>query len=229
MLLHSQNEFLVGKFLTEHNSRFLCTVCVDGEEMTCYVPSSCKLGNLIDLNNRTVLLKQNTSAKTRTKYAVYAVKYGRNYILLNLAQVNNVIASQLHRRYFSSLGQRKSVLQEKCVDGYRADLFIQDTNTLVEVKTLLSLERNAHFPSVHSERAISQLYKLDRLLDQGYKVSYLIVSLTPRVKEIQINNTSGEFYDLFQRCVQKGMSVNAVSIYMTEDKFQIYSTIKVSY
>lgn len=229
MKLHSQINLLEGKFLTEHNSRFLCTVCVDGEEMTCYVPSSCKLGNLIDLNNRTVLLKKNSSAKTRTKYAVYAVKYGRNYILLNLAQVNNVIASQLHRRFFSSLGHRKSVFQEKYIEGYRADLFIQDTHTLIEVKTLLSLEKNAHFPSVHSERAITQLYKLDRLLDEGYNVCYLIVSLTPRVKEIQISNASSEFYDLFQRCVRKGMTVHAVSICMTEDKFQIHSTIKVSY
>lgn len=227
MILDSENELLEGKFIAEDKSRFLCTVCLDGKEHLCYVPSSCKLGNLIDLKGRTVLLKRNASTKARTEYAIYAVKYGQQYILLNLAQVNKVIAEQIHRRYFSFLGKRNSVQHEKYIEGYRSDLYIQDTNTLIEIKTLLTLEKVAAFPSVYSERSIEQLKKLSLLLDEGYKVCYLVVSLTTKVKEIQLNSEFSDFCELFQECVQKGMMVKLVSLCISDNQIRVHSSGKV--
>ena len=55
----------------------------------------------------------------RTAYAVYAVKYGKQYIMLNLAQANRVIETQLSRKYFSFLGKRKNISHEVCIDSYK--------------------------------------------------------------------------------------------------------------
>lgn len=225
MRLFSETEIVEGIFKTEHKNRFLCTVCIDGKDTTCYIPSSCKLDRLIDLKNKTVLLKKNRSPKARTEYALVAVKHGHRHILLNLAQANQVIEDQLTRRFFSFLGKRKSVSHETYVSGYRSDLFIQDTNTIVEIKTLLSLEKTGLFPSVYSERSLEQLRKLSQLLDAGFNVCYLVVSLSPTVREIKIDKAFGEHWALFQECIQKGMTPKAVSIRMNNGVAEVHSSV----
>ena len=81
----------------------------------------------------------------RTAYAVYAVKYGKQYIMLNLAQANRVIETQLSRKYFSFLGKRKNSSHEVCIDSYKTDLYIQDTDTVIEIKSILSFEKKQCF------------------------------------------------------------------------------------
>lgn len=225
MTSNTENSLITGVFKTELKNRFLCTVSVDGVDVTCYIPSSCRLSNFIDLSGKTVLLKPNQSPSTRTTYAVYAVKHGRQFILLNLAQANRVIEAQLPRRYFSFLGKRKKVLHEICINNYKTDLFVRDTNTIIEIKSILSFEKSASFPSVYSERAVGQLKKLSQLLDAGYKVCYLFVSLNPGVKELRINKSVSDYYDAFQECVNKGMLVRVFSLRMTSAHPEIHSQL----
>lgn len=228
MTSQTQNALITGIFKTELKNRFLCTVCVDGTDVTCYIPSSCRLSNFVDLSGKTVLLKPNQSTTGRTAYAVYALKHGRQWILLNLAQANRIIEAQLPRRYFSFLGKRKNVAHEICVESYKTDLFIHDTNTVVEIKSILSFDTNAAFPTVYSERAVEQLKKLSHLLDMGYSVCYLFVSLNPRVKSLSLNKCVPDYYSLFRECIDKGMIVRAFSIRMEEHGPQIYKKVELS-
>ena len=225
MRVYSEKDIVAGIFKAELKNRFLCTVRIGGEDVTCYIPSSCKLDRLIDLKNKTVLLKKNHSPKARTEYAVVSVKHGRNYVLLNLAQANQVIEDQIARRFFSFLGKRKSILHETSISGYRSDLFIQDTNTIIEIKTLLSFEKTGSFPSVYSERSLEQLRKLSQLLDAGYKVCYLVVSLSPTVREIKIDKAFDEHWELFGECIQKGMIPKAVSLRMNNGIVEVHSSV----
>lgn len=39
----------MGYFVREEKNRFICTVDVRGENIECYIPSSCKLGNFLKL------------------------------------------------------------------------------------------------------------------------------------------------------------------------------------
>ncbi|WP_444643232.1 DNA/RNA nuclease SfsA [Caproiciproducens sp. R1] len=218
-------EFVCGIFRSEIKNRFLCSVCIEGEDAVCYIPSSCRLSNFIDLTGRAVLLKPIMTPKARTSYSVYAVKYGRNYILLNLAQANKVIEEQLHKRYFSFLGKRKHISHEIKLGNYKTDLFIHDTNTLVEVKSILAFDKEASFPTVYSERAVKQLREISKLLDAGYNACYMLVSLNPKVKRIAINNGIEDFYQLFSECVNKGMTYYAVSVRLVEQEPELYSRI----
>lgn len=52
----SEPEVKYGIFKTEIKNRFLCTVNVDGIDTLCYIPSSCRLSNFINMNGRGVLL-----------------------------------------------------------------------------------------------------------------------------------------------------------------------------
>lgn len=222
------DDFVYGIFQTEIKNRFLCSVEIAGECIACYIPSSCRLSNFIDMTGRTVLLKPIKTPNARTPYAVYAVKYRKNYILLNLAQANRIIEAQISRRYFSLLGVRKKISREYKIGEYKTDLFIHDTNTLVEIKSTLSFSMESLFPSVYSERAIKQLKEISRLLDEGYKACYILVSLNPSVKEIALNKQVDDFYKEFKECMRKGMTCCGFSIRLKEYMPEIYSKIKVT-
>lgn len=85
------------------------------------------------------------------------MKYRCSYVPLNLSVSNRVLETEISRRYFSFLGKRKSVFREKVIDGYKSELYIADTDTVIEVKSILSFNKNAIFPTVFSERANRQL------------------------------------------------------------------------
>lgn len=218
---------LNGIFQTEIKNRFLCDVLVNGNDTICYIPSSCRLSNFLDLRNREVLLTPTKAADARTQYAVYAVKYGRVYILVNLSLANKIIEKQLHRRYFSFLGARKQVSHEMKIGDYKADLFVHDTNTVIEIKSFLTFGKYGIFPTVYSERAIKQLREISDLLDNGYRACYMLVSLNPYVKGISINCKVQEYYKLFVECVKKGMTYFGCSIHLQNTIPDIHSKINI--
>ena len=220
-------DYVYGTFRTEIKNRFLCNVNIAGEEVTCYIPSSCRLSNFIDMTGGMVLLRPIETPNARTPYAVYAVKYRKNFILLNLAQANRIIEAQIHRRYFSFLGMRKNVQREYKIGNYKTDLFIHDTNTLIEIKSTLSFSRKSIFPTVYSERAVKQLKEISRLLDEGYHACYILVSLNPSVKEIVINAEVKDYYNTFMECIEKGMTYCAFSVRLRELAPELYAKIKV--
>lgn len=218
-------EYIKGTFLREQKTRFLCDVAVGDKEIECYIPASCKIGKLVDLTGKEVVLQPVESIKARTDYSVYAARFGRYYVLLNLAEANRVLEAQLHRRYFSFLGKRKRTYREKVIEGYKTDLYIEDTNTLIEVKTLLSFDEEGSFPSITSIRAEQQLEKLSELLDRGYNVVYIVMSSNPKVKSIVLNNNYVRYCHLFRVCLDKGMEVKGFSIRLKDMKPEIYSRI----
>ena len=221
-------DYIYGTFRAEIKNRFLCSVNIDGKDETCYIPSSCRLSNFIDMTGRTVLLKPIETPNARTSFAVYAVKYRRSFILINLAQANRVIEVQMKRRYFSFLGTRKNVSREYKIDSYKTDLFIHDTKTLIEIKSTLSFSKKAAFPTVYSERAVKQLKEISRLLDEGYRACYVLVSLNPCVKEIIINPEIEDYYKVFMECVKKGMTYCAFSMRLREQIPELFAKIKVT-
>lgn len=206
-----------GIFLEESRSRFLCKVNIAGEVSECYVPSSCKLGKLVDLEGKEVLLRPVSKKNARTQFAVQAIKNDKEYILLNLADANRIIYDNMQRRFFSFIGRRKHIRNEIVVDGYKADLYVEDTDTIVEIKTLLSPSKNAVFPSVASKRAEEQLQKIERLLET-HKVCYIITSLNPATKSIELNSAMGQYEELFNKCISRGMKCRGYSIVLNENK-----------
>lgn len=220
-------DLIVGTFIKEEKNRFLCLVEVSGIVTVCYIPSSCRLSNFLHLDGRQVLLSPIKSKKARTEYSVFAVKIRRGFIPINLSIANRTIEEQINRRIFSFLGKRKNVIREVMLDGYKADLFISDTKTLIEIKSILSFEEEALFPTVYSERAVKQLKQIKELLTQGYRVCYMLVSLNSTVKQITINQQMREFYEHYLECIDLGMCCYGYSIYLKKGVPTMHSTINV--
>lgn len=220
------DRLITGTFLYEIKNRFLCMVKVGTEDVVCYIPSSCRLSNFLDLKNRQVLLSPVASKTARTLYSVFAVKFKRSYILLNTSLPNTVIEEEIASRRFAFLGKRNQVLREKKLREYRCDLFIQDTNTIIEIKSIISTNNEAYFPTVYSERAINQLRQIIQFLKSGYHVTYIFASLNPYVKRLCINDLH-PYKDLFRECVSLGMKLKCVTLRIKGDAVCINSIFDI--
>ena len=219
-------KFIEGVFVKELKNRFLCEVLVNGESTVCYVPSSCHLSNFLDLTNKKVLLVPTQTPNSRTKYALFAVPFKRSYLILNTSMANAAVANSLRKARFSYLGKRKTILNEHKVDDYKADVYIQDSRTIIEIKSIIATTNSGIFPTVYSERTIKQLKKLHELISKGYKISFIIVSLTPYLKEILIDNNT-EFYKEFVTCIKQGMIAKAYTCRLSNDEILIEKEIPI--
>ena len=226
--LTTSDDYVQGVFKCEIKNRFLCQVNVSGNDVICYIPSSCRLSNYLDMTNKNVLLKPVKDKNARTKYSVYAVEYEKNYILLNLSQSNRVIQNQINRRYFSFLGKRKNVIPEAVITGYKSDLFVKDSNTIIEIKSILSFDKETKFPSMYSKRAIKQLSDISELLEKGYKVCYIFVSLNSNVKSLIIDATKTKYFNLFSECIEKGMVCHGFSLKFIDGEPTIHSKLQIN-
>ena len=222
-----EEDLIIGTFIKEEKNRFICLVEINGKETVCYIPASCRLSNFLNLEGRQVLLRPIKSEKARTKYSVFAVKSRRRFIPLNLSVANRAIEEQINRRIFSFLGKRKNIIRETSIAGYKADLFIHDTKTLIEIKSILSFNDEALFPSVYSERAVKQLGQIKELLIQGYRVCYMLVSLNYTVKVLRLNPLMREFNELFLECINLGMHCGGYSICLRNSAPTVHSKIDV--
>lgn len=219
-------EIIEGIFVKELKNRFLCEVLIDGVPTVCYVPSSCHLSNFLKLDRKKILLVPTQTKGSKTPYALFAVPYKRNYILLNTSSANRAIEENIHSRQFSYLGKRKSVLKEHTLYDYKSDLYILDSNTIIEVKSILSLDPIAKFPSIYSERTIKQLDQINNMLSNGVRVCFMIVSLHPYINEIVLDQST-EFYEKFAACSSKGMISKAYTARLHNNKISIDKEIPI--
>lgn len=216
-----------GIFVKELKNRFLCEVLISGTSTVCYVPTSCHLGNFLELRDKKILLIPTSAPNARTSYSLYAMPYKRSYIVLNTSMANRAVESSLKRRQFSFLGKRAHFLTEHKIDTYKTDLYIEDTNTIIEVKSVLSLDEIAKFPTVFSERSLTQMAKLKEFLTHGYRVHYCIVSLNPYVKSIQIlSNTA--FSPMLDECLSNGMTISGHSCRIRDGSVQLENTLPIT-
>lgn len=216
-----------GYFIEEQKTRFLCNVLIEGEVVECYMPSSCKLGKIIDLSGREVLLKPVERKNSRTSMSIQAIKLEDQFVWVNLSDANRVIEEQIQKRCFSFLGNRTLIEREKNFGNYKADLYITKAKTIVEVKTVLSVENSASFPTYTVRRAERQLESILELLD-SYTVCYIVVSLNPKTRVVNINESNSRFCELFRKCVAKGMICKGFKMIVDENyKPKIKGSFKV--
>jgi len=199
---------------------------VEDEVIECYVPSSCRLDNFIDLHGKQILLLPTETPSARTRYSLFAVPYKRNHILLNIGRVNSVIERDIKKRCFSTLGKRSEVYREYKIGSYKSDLFIANSNTLLEVKSILSIGKDAMFPTVFSQRTLNQLKEISSLMDRGYNAALVIASLNPYVEQIRIDHAS-PFYEALKPCIDRGIQVIAVALHIHQGEAQIKKRIKI--
>ncbi|KWX82523.1 hypothetical protein AMQ83_32640 [Paenibacillus riograndensis] len=213
------NQYVRGVFVEECKNRFLCIVKIRKEQHLCYVASSARLSNFIELSNKKVLLVENKGSNTRTRFTLYAVKSEFGYIILNLSVANTLLGDNLRKDYPKNI----SVLKEKVThEGYKTDFLVSTSlPTIVEAKSIITDKTSVIFPTVFGERAVYQLTALQRALQMGYKVRYCLVLLSPTVSELLIDVRASEFYVNLKKCIELGMEIEVYRLKNTR-KLRFY-------
>jgi DNA-binding sugar fermentation-stimulating protein len=231
--LKIDSELVNGIFIEESKNRFLCKVLIDGQEVECYIPSSSKIENYIRLKNKPVLLLRNQVAR-RTRFSLFAVSYYNTFIIVNQNLVNGFLANEINNNQLLKDKEIITIEKEKKYGDYKADLIMTCKNNktvLIEAKSIISANREAFFPTVYSERSIIQLKIIKQLLLEGIEIYYFIVSLSPIVRKITINEKHSEFYKLLNECIVNGLKLQAMSLRLEEHvnsvSLSLYKKIKV--
>lgn len=182
-------------------------VNIEGINEICYVASSSHLSHFIDLENKTVILRENISKNRTMKYILFAVNYKRTKVLLELSYINNLIINYLIKQNKSSNISELIKREHKFKNGYKADVVIckLGKTIIIEAKSLLSYDDSAEFPIKIAKRAIEQLVKIKELLMEGYEVYYWLVLLNPKCQKPILNKDNEEFTSLYQQCSLLGM------------------------
>lgn len=226
-----KNEVFQGVFIKESKNRFLCIVNINGVPEECYVPSSSKMENYLNLTGKTVFLTRNQNKNGRTKFALFAVRYYGKLVLLNL----NLISSILHSGVLTEYITRKKdyqLFKEQTIYGYKTDLLLIDPKNdedkiLIEAKGIISTKRITKFPQVNSERAIRQLIKINNLLLKGVKIQYLLISLSPIVRKIVIEDSP--YSKLLKECINNGLLVKGLSLCLEESLVTVSKKLIIEY
>ena len=158
------------------------------------------------------------------KYSVYAAQFKNSYVLVNQASANALVSNALGRKCFEAIGKSKSVIREKVIDGYRCDLYLPDSNTVLEVKTVLATGPSVEFPTIRSERRLQQLGKIEKLLDNGVGAYLVIVALNPYIREVTLSG-SVCFQTALTRCISKGMELISVGVSISHGEFVIQRSV----
>lgn len=212
-------ELKAGIYVREGKYRFGCEVETGEGVENCYVASSAKLEQFLELKNRQVKLIKNLK-DSKNKYTLWSVKYELGDIILELNRINLIIERLIKNENLLDNYYDK-ITRERTVENLKSDLLLENGQhtEIVEIKTVISLNPTALFPNLKTDRAVEQLKKIEVLLRKGYIVRYIIVALSPYIKKIRVNSEYKEYEKYYNRCIKLGMK--ELKIKLMYDKYSI--------
>lgn len=194
----------IGMFIEELPNRFMARVEIDGIEEICYVKSSSRLENYLTLKGKSVFLKSNKKSKFR--YFIYSVKHRNSQILLCPTYANEIVENSLKRKVFSFISNRRNHVREFNIHAYKSDIYFPSSHMFVEIKSIISYDEAAMFPTVYSERLSKQLCYFNELFNESYEGFLFLVCFNPYTKLIRINETSVN-YDNIINAISRGLKI----------------------
>lgn len=202
-------------FIKEGKHRFICTILINNVLEECYVSSSSKLSNYIQLENCKILVSQNTNSKLRTRFTLEAAVIDKRLVYLNLNYTNN-----LYNDYLLHLGYDNKIIQREMLINklIKTDFFIDNVGC-VEVKSLLSNERCILFPDKTSKRICVQLKQYISLLQTGIPVTFAFIAMS---KEIEcLGWSSADVENDFKKAISLGLNIEAFCVEYDKNAFKL--------
>lgn len=172
------------------------------------MPTSSKLGKIINLSNQTVYLLENTGTNLRTKYKVHSILKEDNLILLDLNSINNLFFSEI-------LQKDTNYLPERTINGLKIDFVNEEKKEIIEIKGLISEETEITFPHSNANRIIKQLKSLSK---SDYTVKFVFVLMNPKIDTIKLDTKNLEFIKSFKLALRKKIEFQIYRIYWEDTK-----------
>lgn len=170
------------------------------------MPTSSKLGNIINLNQQKVYLLENKGKNLRTKYKVHSILKNDTLILLDLNCINNLFFSEILLKDFN-------YLPERTINNLKVDFVNEEKNEVIEIKGLISEAEKIKFPYSNANRVVKQLTELSKF---NYKVKFVFILLNPKINTIELDKDNLEFIEKFNFARKKKIKIEIYRIYWKE-------------
>lgn len=170
------------------------------------MPTSSKLGNIINLNQQKVYLLENKGKNLRTKYKVHSILKNDTLILLDLNCINNLFFSEILLKDFN-------YLPERTINNLKVDFVNEEKNEVIEIKGLISEIEKIKFPYSNANRVVKQLTELSKF---NYKVRFVFILLNPKINTIELDKDNLKFIEKFNFARKKKIKIEIYRIYWKE-------------
>ena len=170
------------------------------------MPTSSKLGNIINLNQQKVYLLENKGKNLRTKYKVHSILKNDTLILLDLNCINNLFFSEILLKDFN-------YLPERTINNLKVDFVNEEKNEVIEIKGLISEIEKIKFPYSNANRVVKQLTELSKF---NYKVRFVFTLLNPKINTIELDKDNLKFIEKFNFARKKKIKIEIYRIYWKE-------------
>ena len=161
------------------------------------MPTSSKLGNIINLNQQKVYLLENKGKNLRTKYKVHSILKNDTLILLDLNCINNLFFSEILLKDFN-------YLPERTINNLKVDFVNEEKNEVIEIKGLISEIEKIKFPYSNANRVVKQLTELSKF---NYKVRFVFILLNPKINTIELDKDNLKFIEKFNFARKKKIKI----------------------
>lgn len=208
-------------FVSEGKSRFICNILYNEEILECYVPITCRLSSLIFLEGKEILIRETTKAAKRTKFTLFAVQNEKDYLIVDTGFANHIVKAIL-----SETKNEDLFYPEQVIENYKCDFYSKTSKTLVEVKSVITTERELLLPNMKTQRAIIQLHNICSLLSKGYRAKYFIVAFAPQIEKIEFD-AKEKVGILLDKFLELGGNITCIKV--TLDKSYNISCDKLNY
>ena len=167
------------------------------------MPTSSKLGNIINLNQQKVYLLENKGKNLRTKYKVHSILKNDTLILLDLNCINNLFFSEILLKDFN-------YLPERTINNLKVDFVNEERKEVIEIKGLISETEKIKFPYSNANRVVKQLTELSKF---DYKVRFVFILLNPKINTIELDKENLEFIESFNFAIKKKIEIEIYKVY----------------
>lgn len=209
-----------GVFISRPN-RFIANVLIDGKIEVCHVKNTGRCKELLT-ENAVVFLEKSKNPMRKTQFDLVAVI--KDNKLINMDSFAPNIAAE---EFFK--GKYKNVLHEVKYKNSRFDLFIEDTNTFVEVKGVtLEKDNIAMFPDAPTERGRKHILELIDAKNNGYNAEILFVIQFENAKKFIPNyKTDEKFKEALILAQNAGVKITAMDCLVTENTMVLNKKVEV--
>ena len=161
------------------------------------MPTSSKLGKILNLKNQKVYLVENAGKNLRTKYKVHSVLIENDLFFSEILLNNN---------YY---------LPERTINDLKIDFVNEEIKEVIEIKGLISEEENILFPHSNANRIIKQL---KAFLKFDYKIRFIFVLMNPKINTIKLDKENSEFIKSFKTALKKKVKLEIYRVYWKDTK-----------
>lgn len=207
-LMKIEGRLYEGKFLNRLN-RFTVLVDYNNEEILCHLHDPGRLRELL-IPNRSILFKEASHEKRKTKYDVVAVKSNGCWVIVDSRMPNIILKKMIEKSIL-----KFKILEENVKCGRSIIDFLlkeDDEKYIVEVKGCTLCEKGiALFPDAPTLRGSRQL--LDILNSCNAKPMIIFIVMRKDAHSMSINySIDKKFYEVVKLGIMKNLIIRAYKV-----------------